>query len=79
MLPNDKEFLARKEHYKALQREVEQARLVELVKLHQPQKEKIYRKLLGWIGGQLIRWGLKLQQDRHTRVNNLTELAENTD
>jgi hypothetical protein len=79
MLPNDKEFLARKEYYKELQREAEHARLVDATRFHQPVTKIIHRKLLGWIGDQLIRWGLKLQQDKVTQGYKISELAENTD
>ena len=80
MLPNDQEFLARQEHYKDLQREAEQARLVEVARLQQSgMKTTIHRKLLGWISDQLIRWGLKLQQDKVTQNYQISELAENTE
>lgn len=64
MLPNDTDFVARKERAGELLREAERERLIELVKLQQPAKHNVRLKLLGWIGGQLIQWGLKLQQDK---------------
>ena len=79
MLPNDKDFLARKEYYKELHREAERVRLVEEIRLQNSNAKTIRRELLGWIGDQLIRWGLKLKQDRVIQEYQISELAENTD
>ena len=79
MLPNDIDFLARQERYNEMQREAEREWLITLTKLHQPEQQGIRRKVMGWLGGQLIQWGLKLQHDNLTRIKNLKELAENTD
>ncbi len=80
MLPNDTDFLIWKERHKDFQREAEHERLIGLVKLQQPNSQQgRHVKLLGWIGGQLIQWGLKLQQDKQQQGQNLRELAENTD
>jgi len=79
MLPNDIDFLARQERYNEMQREAEREWLITLTKLQQPEQQGILRKLMGWLGGQLIQWGLKLQHDNLTRIKNLEELAENTD
>ena len=78
MLPNDIDFLARQERYNEMQREAEREWLVTLTKLQQPE-QGIHHKVMGWLGGQLIQWGLKLQHDNLTRIKNLEELAENTD
>ncbi len=75
MLPNDTDYLARKEHFEQLQREAEYDRLIRLAKLQKPKPQNVRQKLSGWIGGQLIRIGLKLQQDQSKSM----ELAENTD
>jgi len=64
MLPNDTDFMARKDRAGELLREAERDRLIELVKLQQPTQYNVRLRLLGWIGGQLIQWGLKLQQDK---------------
>ncbi|MCL4301058.1 MAG: hypothetical protein KJ077_35325 [Anaerolineae bacterium] len=64
MLPNDTDFVARQERAGELLREAERERLIELVKLQQPVQHNVRLRLLGWIGGQLIHWGLKLQQDK---------------
>ena len=79
MLPNDIDFLARQERYNEMQREVEREWLITLTKLQQPEQQGIRRKVMGWLGGQLIRWGLKLQHDNLTQIKSLKELAENTD
>ncbi|MBE7556246.1 MAG: hypothetical protein HS126_34765 [Anaerolineales bacterium] len=64
MLPNDTDFVARKERAGELLREAERERLIELVKLQQSAQHTVRLRVLGWIGGQLIQWGLKLQQDK---------------
>jgi hypothetical protein len=79
MLPSDTDFVARKERAKELQREAEQERLAELVKLQRSRPQRLHYRLLGWIGGQLIQWGLKLQRDKHHQVKQLQELAKHTD
>ena len=79
MLPNDIDFLARQERYNEMQREAEREWLITLTKLQQPEQQGIRRKVMAWLGGQLIQWGLKLQHDNLTRIKNLEELAENTD
>lgn len=61
MLPEDIEFLARKERQKDLLQEVECERYLQLGE-HKPiKKVKIFRKLAGWLGDHMIRWGSKLQ------------------
>ena len=79
MLPNDIDFLARQERYNEMQREAEREWLITLTKLQPPEQQRIRRKVMSWLGGQLIQWGLKLQHDNLTRTKNLKELAENTD
>jgi hypothetical protein len=64
MLPNDTDLMARKERAGELLREAERERLIELVKLQQSAPHNVRLRLKGWIGGQLIQWGLKLQQDK---------------
>ena len=78
MLPNDIDFLARQERYNEMQREAEREWLITLTKLQQPE-QGIRHKVMGWLGGRLIQWGVKLQHDNLTRIKNLEELAENTD
>jgi hypothetical protein len=68
MLPNDKEYLVRKEHFQDLQREAEQTGLAGSGQLLQPRRRfRLHLKLIGWMGDQLIHWGLKLQQDKGTQ------------
>jgi hypothetical protein len=79
MLPNDIDFLARKERCQDLMREAEQERLVEVAKLQQPNQPSLWPRVVRWIGIQLIKLGLKLQDYSITQTKNLKELAENTD
>jgi hypothetical protein len=79
MLPNDIDFLARKERCQDLMREAEQERLVEVAKLQQPNQPSLWPRVVRWIGIQLIKLGLKLQSYCPTQTNNFKELAENTD
>jgi len=60
MLPEDIDFLARKERQKDLLREIERERHLQLMK-HTIKKRKIFRKLAGWLGDYMMRWGSKLQ------------------
>jgi hypothetical protein len=79
MLPNDIDFLARKERCQDLMREAEQERWIGVAKLQQPNHPGSWQRGIRWIGLQLIKLGLKLQGYSITQTKNLKELAENTD
>lgn len=53
--------LIAKERYKDLLWEAEQERLIQAAGLRQPGYRRVHRKLAGWIGAQMVRWGSKLQ------------------
>jgi hypothetical protein len=36
--------------------------LVQLAGRHRAANREIHRRVVGWIGGQMVRWGLALQQ-----------------
>ena len=55
------DFLAYQEHYKDLLRELEHERLIRAAGRRQPGNWKLRRKVAGWIGAQMVRWGCKLQ------------------
>jgi len=55
------DFLTRQEHYKDLLQEAEHERLIQAAGLRQPGNWKLHRKVAGWIGTQMVRWGWKLQ------------------
>jgi hypothetical protein len=79
MLPNDLDFLARKERCQELMREAAQERLIGVAKLQRPNLPNSWQRGIRWIGIQLIKLGLKLQDYGITQTKNLKELAENTD
>lgn len=53
-------FLA-EEHHQDLLREAEHERLILTAGLRQPGNWKLHRKIVGWLGVQMVRWGSKLQ------------------
>jgi hypothetical protein len=79
MLPNDIDFLTRKERCQDLMREAEQERLIGIAKLQQSKQPGSWQRVVHWMGIQLIKLGLKLQDYGITPTKNLKELAENTD
>ena len=62
MLPNYLDFLVCQEQYKDLLREAECERLIRAAGLRQPGNRRLHRKVAGWIGTQMVRWGWKLQR-----------------
>ena len=56
-----KDLLVQREHYKDLLQEAEYERLIRAAGLRQPGNRKLHRKVAGWIGAQMVRWGWKLQ------------------
>ncbi|HXV43290.1 MAG TPA: hypothetical protein VEC96_09520 [Anaerolineae bacterium] len=79
MLPNDIDFLIRKERCQDFMREAEQERWIGVVKHQQPNQPSSWQRAVRWVGIQLIELGLKLQGYSITQTKNLKELAENTD
>lgn len=56
------DLLIQREHYKDLLREAEHERQIQAILLQEPGNWKPYRKVVNWIGVQMVRWGRKLQQ-----------------
>lgn len=56
-----KDLLVQREHYKDLLQEAEYERLIRAAGLRQPGNWRLHRKVAGWIGAQMVRWGWKLQ------------------
>ena len=56
-----KDLLVQREHYKDLLQEAEYERLIRAAGLRQPGNRRMHRKVAGWIGAQMVRWGWKLQ------------------
>jgi hypothetical protein len=59
---NYADFLVRQEHDKELLQEAERERLIRAAGLQQPGNWKLYRRVVDWIGAQMISWGYKLQR-----------------
>jgi hypothetical protein len=57
MFPGNAEYVARERHQDML-REAEQRRLVEITQQGRPGP---VQQLANWTGGQLVKWGTKLQ------------------
>jgi len=57
-----KDLLVQQNHYKDLLQEAEHERLIRAAGLRQPGNRRLYRKVAGWIGAQMVRWGWKLQR-----------------
>jgi hypothetical protein len=70
MVPNDRDYLARKEHYDALRQEAERERLIEMARLQQTSQQQLHRQVVVWMANQLIGWGLKLQHHSGLNENN---------
>jgi hypothetical protein len=62
MLPNERDFLVRREHYKDLLREAERARLVRQARAGEERRNLFYRRALTWLGRRLVGWGWHLQE-----------------
>ena len=56
------EFLVMKEQHKDRLRELERERLLQAAKLQHGVDLKSYRKAANWLGGQMVKWGSKLQE-----------------
>ena len=53
--------LINEEKIKDLRREAERQQLIKVAMLHQPDSRVPVRRMAGWFGFQLVKWGLKLQ------------------
>jgi hypothetical protein len=53
--------LINREQYQDLLREIERDRLLKTIGLHDSILSKLYRKAVGWLGAQMVKWGAKLQ------------------
>jgi hypothetical protein len=56
-----KDFLIRQEQYKDLLREAERERLIRAAGFRQLGNRSLHRKIAGWLGTQMAKWGCKLQ------------------
>jgi hypothetical protein len=62
MFQNDiaSDFSARQERYKDLRREAERERLIRAIRFQQPGNRGMQRKVVGYIGVHIVKWGSKL-------------------
>lgn len=56
-------YLVRKEMYKDERRNVARHQLIHLAKLSNPDNRESLRRMVGWIGAHMVKWGLKLRPD----------------
>jgi hypothetical protein len=61
MLPNEVSYLVSLEQHRDRLRELERHQLIQLAGRQRPANRGIHRRVVAWIGGQLVRWGLALQ------------------
>ncbi len=62
MLPNELNYLVSLEQHRDRLRALERYRLVQLADLQRASNRDMHRRVVGWVGGQMVRWGLALQQ-----------------
>ncbi len=60
MFPGNAEFVARERH-KDLLHEANQRRLIKTIEAGQANRSTRLQRVVGWVGLQLVTWGLKLQ------------------
>lgn len=78
LLPIDIDYLARQERIKDLIREAERVRLIRAIGHQYSSERKTYRRLVGWVGAQMIKVGQHLQgYSCPSRENKLQDRARN--
>jgi hypothetical protein len=60
MLPSDMDYLVRRERCQDLMREAAHDRLIQEARLGQYDVWESQRRMVGWLRGQMIKWGTKL-------------------
>ena len=71
MFSSEAHYLVLKEQHKDLQRDAARHQLIKTALLGQSNNRKPGRRMAGWFGFQLVKWGSKLQrynQARHHTV-----------
>jgi hypothetical protein len=61
MFSYETHYMISKEQQKDLQRAAERHQLIKIAQLQQPKNRGLARKMAGWVGPQMIKWGSKLQ------------------
>lgn len=67
------DYLVRREQYKDLQREAARQQLIQTAKLRPSSNMESLRRMAGWIGDQMVKWGSKLQHYDQCQHQTLTQ------
>ena len=59
MFPVEIDYRARQERCKDLQREAAREQLIHEAEFQQPDHSEPHRKIIGWFGAQMVKWGSK--------------------
>lgn len=62
MLPNELNYLVSLEQHQDHLRALERRQLIKMVEGQRPSDRAMPRRIAAWLGGQMVRWGLALQQ-----------------
>lgn len=62
MLPNEMNLQVSLEQHQDRLRGLERHQLIQLAGRQRAANRVVHRRVVGWVGGQLVRWGLVLQQ-----------------
>jgi hypothetical protein len=73
------ERLNEMQHYYALRREADQHRLARQALEGRQKKEKVYYKVMGWLGSRLSAWGDQLQEHYGTVPAAITFVRRHSD
>ena len=66
MFSGERNLIVRKEQYKDWQRNMEQQKLLQANKSQQQADKAWPQEIAGWLGGQMTKWGTKLQGQEPT-------------
>lgn len=61
MLPNEVNYQVSLEQHQDRLRAMERHQIIELAGLQRGANQEVHRRVVGWLGGLMVRWGLILQ------------------
>lgn len=61
MWQSDIYYLVRKERQQDLLQEIARDQLVQVARQQRSKDQPVSRKIITWLGGQMVKWGVKLQ------------------
>lgn len=73
MFAVDIDYLVRKEQYQDWQREVARLQLIHTATLRPSPNTVSLRRMAGWLGTQLVKWGSRLQYHDQYQHQTLTQ------